>query len=170
MDIEIVRADITTVATDVLVTAANSALVGGGGVDGAIHRAAGPELLTALRPLAPCAPGEAVITPAFGLPTPVRHVVHAVGPRYGVDEPADELLRSAYLAALRRCDEVGARSVAFPSISTGVYGFPLAEACRISVTALLGARTAVERCALVPFDERTTRYWRIALFNASTAP
>ena len=116
MQIEVVRGDITTVAVEALVTAANRSLVGGGGVDGAIHRAAGPRLLQALRPLAPCPPGQAVVTPAFDLPEPVRHVIHAVGPRYGVDEPPDELLRSAYLAALRCCVEVGATSVAFPSL------------------------------------------------------
>jgi hypothetical protein len=103
--IEVVRGDITTVNAEVLVTAANSALAGGGGADGAIHRAAGPELLLALRPLAPCPPGSAVITPAFGLPAPVRHVVHAVGPRSGVDEPAADLLASAYLTSLRLRDD-----------------------------------------------------------------
>lgn len=163
MDIEVVTGDITRVAVEVLVTAANSALVGGGGVDGAIHRAAGPELLRALRPLAPCPAGGAVITPAYGLPAPVRHVVHAVGPRYGLDEPAADLLRGAYLAALALCDQVGAGSVAFPSISTGAYGYPLADACRISVAALRGADTQVARCLLVAFDLRTQRAWERAL-------
>jgi O-acetyl-ADP-ribose deacetylase len=163
MRIEVVRGDITTVDAEVLVTAANSALAGGGGVDGVVPRAAGPELLRALRPLAPCPPGSAVITPAFRLPAPVRHVVHAVGPRYGVDEPAAGLLASAYLASLRLCDDVGASSVAFPSLSTGAFGFPLLEACQISVTALLGADTHVERCSLVAFDTKTQRFWQRAL-------
>lgn len=132
-------------------------------MDGAIHRAAGPQLLEALRPLAPCPVGDAVVTEAFDLPAPIRYVVHAVGPRYGVDEPADELLRAAYLAALRRCDEVGARSVAFPSISTGAYGFPLQRACALSVDALRSADTQVERCLLVAFDDETKRHWRAAL-------
>ncbi|HEY5845593.1 MAG TPA: macro domain-containing protein [Microlunatus sp.] len=168
MKIEVVRDDITSVAVEVLVTAANQSLVGGGGVDGAIHRAAGPELLAALRPLAPCLPGDAVVTAAFGLPAPVRHVVHAVGPRYGVDEPADELLRSAYRAALRRCDEVDAQSVAFPSLSTGAYHFPLLDACRISVEALTSADTSVTRCVLVAFDQKTERFWKRAILHQST--
>ena len=161
MEIEVVQADITTVDTDVVVTAANSALVGGGGVDAAVHRAAGPQLLQALRPLAPCPPGHAVITPAFELR--VGHIVHAVGPRWGIDEPAAELLASAYVESLRRCDEVGATSVAFPSISTGVYRYPLEAACVISVAALRTADTRVERCLLVAFDVRTEQRWRQAL-------
>jgi len=163
MRIEVVRADITTVPAQVLVTAANSALVGGGGVDAAIHRAAGPRLLQALRPLAPCPPGSAVITDAFDLPAPVRHVVHAVGPRFGIDEPAAELLASAYRASLRRCDEVGAESVAFPSLSTGVYRYPLPEACQISTHTLLTADTAVQQCFLVAFDATTQELWHQAL-------
>lgn len=163
MHIEIVRGTITTVPAEALVTAANRSLVGGGGVDGAIHRAAGTELLAALRPLAPCPPGDAVITPAFGLPAPVRFVVHAVGPRYGVDEPAGELLAAAYRAALRRCDEVGASTVAFPSLSTGAFHFPLLEACRISIAALASASTSVRTCTLVAFDVKTERFWKRAL-------
>jgi O-acetyl-ADP-ribose deacetylase (regulator of RNase III) len=108
-------------------------------------------------------PGDAVITPAFRLKAPVRYVVHAVGPRYGVDEPAGELLRSAYRAALRCCDEVDAHSVAFPSLSTGAYQFPLLDACRISVDALATADTSVARCVLVAFDPKTERFWRRAL-------
>jgi O-acetyl-ADP-ribose deacetylase (regulator of RNase III) len=142
VEIEIRRGDITTCATDAIVTAANSALVGGGGVDAAVHHAAGPRLLAALRPLAPCPPGSAVVTDSFDLPAPIRWVVHAVGPRYGIDEPASDLLASAYQASLARCDEVGATSVAFPSISTGAYRFPLADACSISIRSLLDASTS----------------------------
>lgn len=163
MRIDVVHGDITTVSAEVLVTAANRALAGGGGVDGAMHRAAGPELLRALRSLAPCPPGSAVITPAFGLPAPVRHVVHAVGPRYGVDEPAADLLAAAYVTSLRLCDDVDASTVAFPSLSTGAFGFPLLQACQISVTALLSAETHVERCILVAFDIRTQRFWERTL-------
>lgn len=163
MDISVVLADITSVPVDVVVTAANAPLIGGGGVDGAVHRAAGPELLQALRPLAPCPVGGAVITPSFRLGPAVRHVVHAVGPRYGIDEPAAELLAGAYLASLRLCDEVGAGSVAFPSLSTGAYGYPLSDACQISVTALRGATTRVGRCVLVAFDQKTARFWERAL-------
>jgi O-acetyl-ADP-ribose deacetylase (regulator of RNase III) len=161
--IEVVSGDITRVQAEAVVAAANRHLAGGGGVDGAIHRAAGPQLLEALRPLAPCPVGGAVVTPAFNLPAPIGYVVHAVGPRYGVDEPADELLRAAYRAALRRCDEVGARSVAFPSISTGAYGFPVQRACTLSVEALRDADTRVERCLLVAFDDKTHRHWQAAL-------
>ena len=163
MEIEIVRGDITSVAVQAIVTAANRSLVGGGGVDGAVHRAAGPELVRALRPLAPCPPGQAVVTPSFDLPAPIQHVVHAVGPRYGVDEPAANLLHSAYQAALRRCEEVQASSVAFPSLSTGAYNFPLLEACRISITALAQADSSLERCLLVAFDVKTERFWTRAL-------
>lgn len=163
MEIELVLGDITAIDVDAIVTAANAKLRGGGGVDGAVHRAAGRQLLAALRPLAPCAVGHAVVTAAYGLTPPVRHVVHAVGPRYGIDEPAPDLLRAAYVAALRCCDDVGARSVAFPSISTGVYRFPLDDAARISVDALRSVDTAVQRCTLVAFDPATREAWARAL-------
>ncbi len=163
MQIDVVTGDIVQAQVEVLVTAANAALRGGGGVDGAIHRAAGPELLQALRTLAPCQIGGAVITPAFRIPPPVRFVVHAVGPRYGRDEPAAELLARAYTESLARCDEVGATSVAFPAVSTGVYGYPLSDACQISVAALQAAQTKVERCVLVAFDAKTARLWQRAL-------
>ena len=163
MQIEVVLGDITQLDVEVLVTAANAELVGGGGVDAAIHRAAGPELLRALRPLSPCEIGGAVITPAFDLGPDVKYVVHAVGPRYGIDEPAAELLAGAYRASLACCDEVGARSVAFPSISTGVYGYPVAEAASISVAALQTAATRVQRCVLVAFDRVTQAHWERAV-------
>jgi O-acetyl-ADP-ribose deacetylase len=163
VDIRVIRGDITTSNTEAIVTAANRSLVGGGGVDGAVHRAAGTSLLAALRPLAPCPPGHAVITKAFGLDPPIKWVVHAVGPPYGVDEPAEDLLASAYTSALVRCDEVGATSVAFPSISTGAYHFPLLEACRVSVTALRAASTSVTECWLVAFDAKTEQLWLRAI-------
>ena len=157
-----VRGDITRQPVEAVVTAANSALRGGGGVDGAVHAAAGPELLRACRPLAPCPPGSAVVTPAFGL-APVRWVVHAVGPVYSgsPDDPA--LLASAYTASLARADEVGARSMAFPAISTGVYGYPAEEAAEASVRALRSGDTRVERVVLVGFTERSAQLWRDAL-------
>jgi O-acetyl-ADP-ribose deacetylase (regulator of RNase III) len=163
MDIEVVRGDIVRADVDAIVTAANQWLAGGGGVDASVHRAAGAELLQALRPLAPCPPGSAVVTPAFRLGPRITHVVHAVGPRYGEDEPSRELLASAYTSSLARCDEVGASSVAFPAISTGVYGYPLDEACTVSVAALRGAETSVERCVLVAFDHTTYEAWERAL-------
>ena len=158
MQISIVEGDITTVRVDAVVTAGNRSLVGGSGVNGAVHAAAGPELLRASRALAPCPPGGAVVTPAFGLRS-ASWVIHAVGPRYS--GPQDEpVLAAAYTAALTRADEVGARSVAFPSISTGVYGYPDRDAARISVTALRTATTDVESVVLVAFSERTARLWR----------
>ena len=161
MEISLVCGDITEQAVEAVVTAANVDLRGGGGVDGAVHAAAGPELLAACRPLAPCAPGSAVITPAFGL-APVRWVIHAVGPIY--DGPPDAAtLAAAYTAALARADEVGARSVAFPSISTGAYGYPADEAARISVAALRGADTRVEQVLLVAFSRGMEARWGEAL-------
>jgi O-acetyl-ADP-ribose deacetylase (regulator of RNase III) len=161
VQIEVVTGDITRQDVDAVVTAANSALRGGGGVDGAVHRAAGPALVRASLALAPCPPGSAVVTPAFAL-APVRWVVHAVGPVYrGPSDAA--LLASAYTASLARCDEVGARSVAFPAISTGVYGYPREDAARVSVAALRSAATQVERCLLVAFDDDTAGLWSAAL-------
>ena len=157
MEITVVRGDICTVHADAVVTAANRELRGGGGVDGAVHAAAGPELVRASRALAPCEPGSAVVTPAFRMTT-AEWVIHAVGPIYS--GPQDEpVLASAYTASLARADEVGARSVAFPAISTGVYGYPAQDAARVSVAALHGARTEVEQVLLVAFGERTARLW-----------
>ncbi len=118
MQILVARGDITTQRVEAIVTAANVGLMGGGGVDGAVHHAAGPELLWACRELAPCPTGSAVITPAFDL-APVRWVIHAVGPVYRGTAEDTGLLQSAYTSSLARADEVGATSVALPSISTG---------------------------------------------------
>jgi O-acetyl-ADP-ribose deacetylase len=158
MEISLVRGDITALRqVDAIVTAANTGLLGGGGVDGAVHAAAGPRLLEACRPLAPCPAGSAVVTPAFDL-APVRWVIHAVGPVYSGPQDADTLA-SAYVSALARADEVGARSVAFPSISTGVYGYPADEASRVSVHALRNARTSVEQVLLVAFSRGMEARW-----------
>jgi O-acetyl-ADP-ribose deacetylase (regulator of RNase III) len=158
MQIQVVRGDICAVPADAVVTAANSELAGGGGVDAAVHAAAGPELVEASRAQAPCPPGSAVVTPAFRMPH-ASWVIHAVGPVYS--GPQDEaVLASAYTSALARADEVGARTVAFPALSTGVYGYPVEEAARVSVAALRAARTAVESVLLVAFDERTARLWQ----------
>ncbi|MFT8244520.1 O-acetyl-ADP-ribose deacetylase [Roseomonas sp. BN140053] len=126
------RVDITTLAVDAIVNAANTALAGGGGVDGAIHRAAGPELLRASLALAPCPTGQARITPGFRLPA--RHVIHAVGPVWrGGGSGEAELLASCYRESLALLRRAGGRSIAFPAISTGIYGFPPAPAARIAV-------------------------------------
>lgn len=157
--------DITTLEVDAIVNAANSALQAGGGVDGAIHRAAGPELARAGRPLAPCRTGEARTTPAFRLDPPVRYVIHTVGPvwRGHAPEEADRLLTSCYRSSLAEADRVGALSVAFPAISTGIYGFPPERAAQVAVATLRAAATRVERAVLVAFDETTLKLYEAAL-------
>jgi O-acetyl-ADP-ribose deacetylase (regulator of RNase III) len=161
--VEAWRGDITTLAVDAIVNAANSSLLGGGGVDGAIHRAAGPELLEACRPLGGCAPGDAKATPGFRLPA--RWVIHAVGPIYrGGRAGEPELLASCYRRSLEVAAELGATSVAFPAISTGVYGYPADEAAAIAVEQVTGERpsSSVERIVLVAFDAATlARYERL---------
>ena len=165
MEITPVLADITSVDVDAIVNAANPSLQGGGGVDGAIHRAAGPELARAGRALGPCPPGEARTTPAFRLDPPVRFVIHTVGPVWGAHHPeeADRLLASCYRSALAEADRVGARSLAFPAISTGVYGFPPDRAAPLAVAALRSTPTQVERVLLVAFDQAALRRYQAAL-------
>jgi O-acetyl-ADP-ribose deacetylase len=161
--LEVVRDDITRLRVDAVVTAANEALRGGGGVDGAVHAACGPELVRASRALAPCPAGSAVVTRAFDLEPQVRWVVHAVGPIWSGAPDDAETLASAYRASLARADEVRARSIAFPAISTGVYGYPKQEAAQVAVRTLRAARTDVERCLLVAFDTRTARLYEAEL-------
>ena len=163
MRIDVVSGDLTALEVDAIVTAANAGLRGGGGVDGAVHRAAGPRLLAACREIGGCPTGTAVVTPAFDLEPRVRWVVHAVGPVWsGAPDDAD-LLTGAYRDALRCADEVGARSIAFPAISTGVYGYPKDEAAAVSVAALRGATTSVEQVLLCAFDGGTAQLWEQAL-------
>ncbi len=165
MRIEAAQGDITAERVDAIVNAANSSLMGGGGVDGAIHRAAGPELLDACRPLGGCPTGEARATPGFRLPA--RWVIHTVGPVWnggGRGEP--ELLASCYRRSLAVADELGARSVAFPAISTGVYGYPRERAARVAVDTLRSARTDVQLVRLVAFDAGTRRLYEELLREA----
>ncbi|MEU5947606.1 O-acetyl-ADP-ribose deacetylase [Micromonospora sp. NPDC047465] len=154
--IEVVLGDITDEDVDAIVTAANESLLGGGGVDGAIHRAAGPRLAQAGAALAPCEPGDAVATPAFDLDPPVRHVIHTVGPVWeGGDHGETDVLASCYRRCLEVADVIGARRVAFPAIATGVYGFPADRAAAIAVTTIQATPTEVEQVRLVAFDEAT---------------
>ncbi|OGO56383.1 MAG: O-acetyl-ADP-ribose deacetylase [Chloroflexi bacterium RBG_16_70_13] len=152
--VEIVQGDITTLALDAIVNAANSSLLGGGGVDGAIHRAAGPRLLAECRTLGGARPGEARMTAGYDLPA--RHVIHAVGPIWrGGAAGEDETLASAYRRSLEIAEEAGLETVAFPSISTGIYGFPRERAARISqrtVRAWLLDHEAPRRVTLCVFS------------------
>ncbi|MDI1462057.1 O-acetyl-ADP-ribose deacetylase [Catellatospora sp. KI3] len=154
--IEVVHGDITAEQVDAVVTAANESLLGGGGVDGAIHRAAGPRLAQAGGRVGPCEPGDAMATPAFDLDPPVRHVIHTVGPVWeGGDYGEDDTLASCYRRSLAVADELGARTVAFPAIATGLYGFPPERAARIAVATLRTTPTEVTHIRLVAFDRET---------------
>ena len=148
--VECVQGDITS-QDDVaaIVNAANARLESGGGVAGAIHRAAGPGLAREARPLAPIHPGEAVITGAHALPN--RHVIHALGPVYGQDRPEAELLASCYRNSLTLAEENGLESVAFPAISTGVFGYPVEEAARVAVGTVIEEAETLRNVSLIRF-------------------
>jgi O-acetyl-ADP-ribose deacetylase (regulator of RNase III) len=161
MRIEAVKGDITREAVDAVVNAANEHLAGGGGVDGAIHRAAGTaDLRAACAAIGGCRTGDAVATPGFALPA--RWIIHAVGPRWkGGGHSEAELLASCYRRSLEVASGLGARSVAFPAISTGIYGYPPEEAAEVAVATLRSTPTEVELARLVAFDDRT-----LALYDA----
>jgi O-acetyl-ADP-ribose deacetylase (regulator of RNase III) len=161
--LSIITADITTLRVDAIVNAANTALRGGGGVDGAIHRAAGPELLEELQRYAGCPTGNAVITRGYRLPA--KYVIHAVGPiwRGGAQDEA-RLLASAYEHAFARALEVAdVKSIAFAAISTGAYGFPKAPAARIALTAMLEHEPRFERVVACLYDAESARLYEQTL-------
>jgi O-acetyl-ADP-ribose deacetylase (regulator of RNase III) len=163
--LEVIVADITTLSVDAIVNAANSSLLGGGGVDGAIHRAAGPELLAECRTLHGCETGGAKITRGYRLPA--RHVIHAVGPVWhGGKAGEDEALASCYISAIELCHTHGLASVAFPAISTGIYRFPAERAARIAVTTTVDVLTAapgINRVIFCCFSDDSGRLHEQAL-------
>jgi O-acetyl-ADP-ribose deacetylase (regulator of RNase III) len=158
VSLELVCGDITEQAVDAVVNAANSSLLGGGGVDGAIHRKGGPEILAACRALRAShygkglRTGQAVATTAGRLPA--RWVIHTVGPVWSASEDRSDLLASCYRESLRVADELGARTVAFPAISTGIFGWPLDDGARIAIEAVRTTDTAVVEARFVLFDDR----------------
>ncbi|HEX9283937.1 MAG TPA: O-acetyl-ADP-ribose deacetylase [Gemmatimonadales bacterium] len=162
---EVVQGDITRQQVDAIVNAANTTLLGGGGVDGAIHRAAGPELLAECRRLGGCPTGEARITRGYRLPA--RLVIHTVGPVWnGGTRGEPELLRGCYVNSLKLAAEHGVRSIAFPSISTGAYRYPIEQAARIAVTTVrqaLDRPTCVELVRFVCFSAADLEVYRVLL-------
>jgi O-acetyl-ADP-ribose deacetylase (regulator of RNase III) len=152
--IEAVVGDITTQDVDAIVNAANSSLLGGGGVDGAIHRAAGPELVAACRLLGGCPTGEAKATPGFRCAA--RWIIHTVGPVWrGGGDGEPDLLASCYRHSLEVADALGARTIAFPAISTGIYGYPIDAAATVAVETIRAAAGSIEQVRLVAFDDTT---------------
>jgi O-acetyl-ADP-ribose deacetylase (regulator of RNase III) len=163
--IEAVQGDITRQRVDAVVNAANASLLGGGGVDGAIHRAAGPELLAECRTLGGCSPGEAKATAGYRLPA--RHVIHTVGPVWqGGSAQEAETLASCHLNSVALAAELGCRTVAFPAISTGIFGYPVERAAEVAVKTTrkaLAEQGSVERVSFVLFDEQTLRIYARAI-------
>lgn len=165
MRIELYKGDITKLKVDAIVNAANTSLLGGGGVDGAIHRAAGPELLEFNRKLGGCKTGEAKISPGFNLPA--KFIIHTVGPVWnGGKHNEDKLLADCYINSLKLAVENKIKSMAFPAISTGIYRFPLERATKIAVTEVkkfLEKNDTIEKVIFVCFDEETYEIYKSVL-------
>ena len=165
MQIKVIQADITKLGKDIdaIVNAANESLLGGGGVDGAIHYAAGPELLKECMTLNGCKPGEAKVTKAYKLP--YKYIIHTVGPRYYTDPNPPKTLESCYLNCLKIADELGLENIVFPSISTGVFGYPIEEAAEVVAKVLTSykAKTLKTVYMCIYFDEETAEIYRSAL-------
>lgn len=163
--IELYLGDITKLHVDAIVNAANNTLLGGGGVDGAIHRAAGPQLLEECKTLGGCKTGEAKITKGYNLPA--KHVIHTVGPVWrGGNNGEDELLRNAYRNSLKLAVENGIKTIAFPAISTGVYSFPLERATKIAVEEVLKFLSnddSIEKVIFACFNEKTYECYQSVL-------
>ncbi|WP_426749655.1 O-acetyl-ADP-ribose deacetylase [Myxococcus sp. Y35] len=172
--LELMRGDITLIQADAIVNAANASLTGGGGVDGAIHRAAGPGLLAECRTLGRCPPGQARITRGYNLPA--AHVIHAVGPVWqGGGSGEESLLANCYRSAFALMEQHGLRTIAFPSISTGAYGYPIERASRIALREILAAlkrMPSLQRVTVVLFSDRDLDVYqraRPALESASAS-
>ena len=163
--VSVVNADITTLSVDAIVNAANRSLCGGGGVDGAIHHAAGPELLAECRALGGCATGSAKITAGYRLPA--KYIIHAVGPVWeGGHKNEDDLLASCYRVSLELARQYSVRSIAFPAISCGAYRFPIDRAVRIAITTIgdvLTSYTELDSLLIVAFDDHVERAVKRAL-------
>jgi O-acetyl-ADP-ribose deacetylase (regulator of RNase III) len=157
--IQVIQGDITKQIVDAIVNAANSSLLGGGGVDGAIHRTAGPELLAECRLLGGCKTGQAKATKGYNLPA--KYVIHTVGPVWhGGDSEEDQLLASCYRSSLEVAASLNVRSIAFPAISTGIYGFPKQRAAKIAVNEASASIRDMEKLLFVCFDTETTEIYR----------